>query len=196
MTSDDRREAKREHMARVRQDPERAAAERERRRAAYRAAVPGSEARIHRSWSTDDDAEILRRYADGEDVATIARAVGRSREATRKRIKAIAGDEERLAWRARQADMAATGQDEEIVRRALAGESVSEIARALGRTYRSVVYRRQVLRAAGRIPTKVAVRGVQGASVDPTETPGVEHVPFEIRIREAGRRHGYRSDLR
>ena len=100
-------------------------------------------------WTPDNDAELMRRYWNGESYEDIGKAIGRSAHAVKVRANAIRNERGQRPRRVGKSMFWQESEDKILIEMFEAGNNYKDIAAKLGRTYMAVATRIKVLRDMG-----------------------------------------------
>ena len=100
-------------------------------------------------WTPENDAELMKRYWDGESYEDIAEKLGRSAKAVKIRANAIRNEQGKRPRRVGKSMFWQESEDKILIEMFEAGNGYKDIAKNLGRTYMSVATRIKVLRDRG-----------------------------------------------
>ena len=100
-------------------------------------------------WTPENDAELMRRYWDGESYEDIGKAIGRTARAVKIRANAIRREKGQRPRRSRRGLYWQESEDAVLIEMFEAGNGYKAIAEKLGRTYLAIATRIKVLRDMG-----------------------------------------------
>ena len=100
-------------------------------------------------WTPENDAELMKRYWDGESYEDIAEKLGRSAKAVKIRANAIRNEQGKRPRRVGKSMFWQESEDKILIEMFEAGNSYKDIAEKLGRTYMAIATRIKVLRDMG-----------------------------------------------
>lgn len=100
-------------------------------------------------WTPENDAEMMRRYWDGESYEDIGKAIGRSAKAVKIRANAIRNEQGKRPRRVGKSMFWQESEDKILIEMFEAGNGYKTIAEKLGRTYMAISTRIKVLRDMG-----------------------------------------------
>lgn len=100
-------------------------------------------------WTPENDAELMRRYWDGESYDDIAKAIGRSAHAVKVRANAIRNEKGQRPRKSGRGLYWQESEDKILIEMFEDGNGYKDIAAKLGRTYMAVATRIKVLRDMG-----------------------------------------------
>lgn len=100
-------------------------------------------------WTPENDAELMRRYWDGESYEDIGKAIGRTARAVKIRANAIRREKGQRPRRSGRGLYWQESEDAVLIEMFEAGNGYKAIAEKLGRTYMAIATRIKVLRDMG-----------------------------------------------
>lgn len=100
-------------------------------------------------WTPENDAELMKRYWDGESYEDIAEKLGRSAKAVKIRANAIRNEQGKRPRRVGKSMFWQESEDKILIEMFEAGNGYKDIAKKLGRTYLAIATRIKVLRDMG-----------------------------------------------
>ena len=100
-------------------------------------------------WTPENDAELMKRYWDGESYEDIAEKLGRSAKAVKIRANAIRNEQGKRPRRVGKSMFWQESEDKILIEMFEAGNGYKAIAEKLGRTYLAIATRIKVLRDMG-----------------------------------------------
>lgn len=100
-------------------------------------------------WTPENDAELMKRYWDGESYEDIAEKLGRSAKAVKIRANAIRNEQGKRPRRIGKSMFWQENEDKILIEMFEAGNGYKVIAEKLGRTYLAIATRIKVLRDRG-----------------------------------------------